>query len=73
MVFSMPSLAGLGWGMNVASLAAPFVASGHLVPLVPDAPLHVPLFWHWSRAVETGLRDLTASIVAEAERNLGVS
>lgn len=67
------SLAGLGWGMNVASLAAPYVASGQLVPLVADAPLHVPLFWHWSRAVETGLRDLTASIVAEARHSLAVA
>lgn len=64
------ALAGLGWGMNVAHLAAPHLATGRLVPLLAERPLRVPLYWHWSRAVESGLRPVTAAILQEAERQL---
>jgi LysR family transcriptional regulator (chromosome initiation inhibitor) len=64
------ALAGLGWGMNPASLVEPHLAAGRLVAMVADRPLRVPLFWHWSRAVEAALRDITASIVRTARSRL---
>ncbi|MDQ0390595.1 LysR family transcriptional regulator ArgP [Labrys monachus] len=64
------ALAGIGWGMNPASLVEPHLAAGRLVALVPGRPLLVPLFWHWSRAVEGALKDITASIVRTARTRL---
>lgn len=64
------ALAGMGWGMNPLLLAEPYLKSGRLVALVPDRPLDVPLFWRWSRAVEPVLADVTAAVVATAQRVL---
>jgi LysR family transcriptional regulator, chromosome initiation inhibitor len=64
------SLAGLGWGMNPVALVEAHLAAGRLVEMMPGEPLKIPLYWHWSRAVESGLRDLTASIVATARGRL---
>lgn len=64
------ALVGLGWGMNIASVAAPRIAEGQLVPLMPERALHVPLYWHFSRSVETALKDLTAAIRAQASESL---
>lgn len=64
------ALAGLGWGMNPEMLAAPHLASGKLVELCPGTPLDVPLYWQWSRAVESALATLTAAVLATASRRL---
>lgn len=64
------AVAGLGWGMNPYLLAAPLLQSGRLVELIPDRPLDVPLFWRWSRAVEPVLADVTAAVIATAQRVL---
>lgn len=64
------SLAGLGWGMNPVALVEGHLAAKRLLEMVPGRPLSVPLYWHWSRAVESGLRDLTASIVRVARGRL---
>ena len=64
------ALASLGWGMNPLSLIEPHLAAGRLVPLRPGRPLHVPLFWHWSRAVESALDDITALVVQTARSSL---
>jgi LysR family transcriptional regulator (chromosome initiation inhibitor) len=60
------TLAGLGWGMNPETLVARHLAEGRLVTLLPDQPLDVMLYWHWSRTVEPALRDLTASVLRAA-------
>jgi LysR family transcriptional regulator, chromosome initiation inhibitor len=64
------ALLGLGWGMNPVSLVAAHIKAGRLVELLPERPLTVPLFWHWSRIVEAPLQDLTASIVKTARTEL---
>ena len=64
------ALASLGWGMNPLSLIEPHLAARRLVPLRPGRPLHVPLFWHWSRAVESALNDITALVVQTARSSL---
>lgn len=43
------ALAGIGWGMNPLPLVAPHISRGALVPLLPDQPLDVPLYWQVSR------------------------
>jgi len=67
------ALEGLGWGMNPASLVEPHLSAGRLVALLPGRPLRVPLFWHWSRAVENALKDVTASIVRTARARLAAT
>ena len=62
------TLAGIGWGMNPERLVARHLADGRLVMLVPDRPLDVALFWHWSRIVGPALRDVTEAVVRAAER-----
>ena len=62
------TLAGIGWGMNPERLVAPHLAAGRLARLVPDRPLDVALFWHWSRIVAPALRDVTAAVVGAAEQ-----
>lgn len=64
------ALAGLGWGMNPLSLVTPHLEEGSLVAIYPGSRLLVPLYWHWSRAVEKGLQDITASIVRTARARL---
>lgn len=64
------SLAGIGWGMNPVLLVEAHLAAGRLVEMVPGRPLEVPLYWHWSRAVESGLRQVTDSVVRTARGRL---
>jgi LysR family transcriptional regulator, chromosome initiation inhibitor len=65
------ALAGIGWGMNPVSLVGEHLTAGRLVELMPGHPLLVPLYWHWSRAVESGLREVTESVVRTAREWLG--
>ena len=62
------ALAGLGWGLNPEVLVADHLATGRLVPLRPDRPLDVPLYWQWSRMVAPALNDVTRSVLDAAER-----
>ncbi|SMC60543.1 LysR family transcriptional regulator ArgP [Rhizobium sp. RU36D] len=55
-------LAGLGWGMNPLNLVSDLIATGRLVPLVDNAFLDVPLFWHWSRSVGKAMMPVTQSV-----------
>jgi LysR family transcriptional regulator, chromosome initiation inhibitor len=64
------SLAGIGWGMNPLSLVEEHLKAGRLSELMPGQPLSVPLTWHWSRAVESGLREVTESVVRTARGKL---
>lgn len=56
------ALAGVGWGMNIADVAAPFLADGRLVPLVAGTDLDVPLYWQRSRIASAALAALTTSV-----------
>jgi LysR family transcriptional regulator (chromosome initiation inhibitor) len=64
------ALLGLGWGMNPDVLVAPLIASGALVDLMPAQPLHVPLYWHWSRALARPLEVLTRQVIIASKRSL---
>ena len=59
-------LAGMGWGMQVAALVAPQLASGVLVELVPGTPLDVPLHWQHTRAAGSLVEALGRQVRAAA-------
>ena len=63
-------MAGLGWGMQLVSLAGPCLATGRLVELVPDRPLDVQLHWQVTRLNAARLDALTAAIRAAARQAL---
>ncbi len=63
------SLAGLGWAMAPLSMAAPHLASGRLVELVPGRRIAVPLYWQHLRLGARMLAGLTES-VQRAARSL---
>jgi LysR family transcriptional regulator, chromosome initiation inhibitor len=60
------ALAGVGWGMNPQPLAAPHLASGALVELLPGHPIEVPLFWQVSRLALPALELLTSAVLGAA-------
>lgn len=64
------ALAGLGWGMNPELLAAPHLAAGTLVEIVPGAALDVPLYWQFSRLSAPALAPLTRAIRSAAQQML---
>lgn len=64
------SLLGLGWGMNPEILVREHIASGQLVPLLPDATYDTPLFWQCSRLLGEALAPLTRALRSEAKRVL---
>ena len=64
--FVTAALAGMGWGMLPDALAAPQLASGALVELVPGTPLDVPLHWQQARATSAWLDGLTREVLAAA-------
>lgn len=62
--------AGLGWGMNPASLVRGPIRNGRLVALIPDAPLDVPLTWQVSRIMAPALKPLTRAVKQAAAKGL---
>jgi LysR family transcriptional regulator (chromosome initiation inhibitor) len=56
------AIAGMGWGMNPLGLAQRALDDGRLVPLLPDAPLDVPLTWQVGRVLSPALAPLTAAV-----------
>jgi LysR family transcriptional regulator (chromosome initiation inhibitor) len=56
------TLNSLGWGINPEHLVQKYLARNQLVELTPNQALDVPLYWHWSRAVEKTLSCLTVSV-----------
>ena len=58
--------AGLGWGMNIETLARGDLTRGALKALSPR-PLDVPLYWKVLRAMKTPLAPLTAAVRAAAK------
>jgi LysR family transcriptional regulator, chromosome initiation inhibitor len=61
------ALAGVGWGMNPQPLAAPHLASGALVELLPGRTIEVPLFWQVSRLALPALELLTSAVLGAAQ------
>lgn len=64
------TIAGLGWGLNPDALVAEALAAGKLVPLKPDSPYDVALYWHWSRSVASALRPLNRAVLEIGRRML---
>jgi LysR family transcriptional regulator (chromosome initiation inhibitor) len=64
------ALAGLAWGMNPEQLAAPHLAAGRLVELVPGSAVEVPLHWQHARLAPPAVDRLTRAVVAEARERL---
>lgn len=62
------TLCGLGWGINPEHLVQKHLERGTLVEIVSDQPLDVPLYWHWSKAVEHVLSPLTKSVRETARK-----
>ena len=53
---------GLGWGLNPEALIAADLASGTLIELARNTPLHLPLYWQFIRLAAPALASLTAAI-----------
>ena len=68
--FVAASVAGVGWGMNPATLVEPQLRDGSLVELVAGADLQVPLYWHHVRLKIPMLERLTQAVVAAAREGL---
>jgi len=68
--FVTAAVAGMGWGMQAEALAAPHLASGALVELLPNTPLDVPLYWQHARVASSLLDDLGAAIALAARNSL---
>ena len=68
--FADAACAGLGWGMNPVGLVAPALASGDLVPLLPDAALDIALTWQVSRVMAPALVPLTKAVLSSARDHL---
>jgi LysR family transcriptional regulator (chromosome initiation inhibitor) len=64
------ALAGLAWGMQPEALAAPHLADGRLVELVPDKPLDVTLYWTVARLPVSALPRLTDAVRQAAVEGL---
>jgi LysR family transcriptional regulator (chromosome initiation inhibitor) len=56
--------------MNPELLVRAHLDAGRLVPLLADRPLDVPLFWQWSRAIESAMHDVTEAVTTTARRKL---
>lgn len=68
--FVTAALAGMGWGLQPQALVEQHLRGGALVPLVPDAPLDVPLYWQQARAAAAVLDGLSREVLAAARQAL---
>ncbi|MDB6088657.1 MAG: LysR family transcriptional regulator [Gammaproteobacteria bacterium] len=62
------SVAGIGWGMNPATLVKEHLRTGSLVELVPGRTLSVPLYWQHTRLQVPMLSRLTRAVIAAANQ-----
>ncbi len=62
--------AGMGWGLNVASMVEQALASGDLVELIPDSRLISPLYWQVMRNQKAAMAPLTDRVLVEARKQL---
>ncbi|WP_399696783.1 LysR family transcriptional regulator ArgP [Xenophilus sp.] len=61
---------GMGWGLLPLLQAAPALADGSLVELVPDSALDVRLYWQHARAASGLVEELTRAVAAAARETL---
>lgn len=66
------ALRGLAWGMQPARLAAPHIADGSLIELLPDTPIGVTLYWTVARLHADALRQLTEAVRHAAGETLAM-
>jgi LysR family transcriptional regulator (chromosome initiation inhibitor) len=62
--------AGLGWGMVPEVQAAAGLRAGTLVPLVPDRPVDVPLYWQQWKLDLPALSTVAEAVAAVASSSL---
>ncbi|MDX3115122.1 LysR family transcriptional regulator ArgP [Streptomyces scabiei] len=63
-------VAGFGWGMVPEVQAEPLLRSGRLVPLAPDRPLDVPLYWQQWKLDSPALAAVADAVAAAAAESL---
>ncbi len=63
-------VAGLGWGLVPEAQAEPLLRAGVLVPLAPDRPVDVPLYWQQWKLDSPALAALAQAVVATAAEAL---
>lgn len=68
--FATMARLGLGWGMNPEPLIANDLRSGALVAIVPDCPLHTPLYWQSGRLLGAALDPITHALRRAAKAGL---
>jgi len=68
--FVIAACLGMGWGLQPVALIAAHLRDGRLVELVPGTALDVPLYWQQARVASKILQELTAHILATADRTL---
>ncbi|MFJ3671005.1 LysR family transcriptional regulator ArgP [Streptomyces sp. NPDC090106] len=61
---------GLGWGLVPEAQAEPLLAAGRLLPLAPDRPMDVPLYWQQWKLDSPALAAVTEAVTATAARTL---
>ncbi|MFJ6388388.1 LysR family transcriptional regulator ArgP [Streptomyces sp. NPDC091972] len=61
---------GLGWGMVPEVQAEPLLRTGRLVPLAPDRPVDVPLYWQQWKLDSPALAALADAVTAAASAAL---
>lgn len=64
------TVAGLGWSLNPLGLAAPYLAEGKLVALLPNSHYDRPLYWQVSRIVSPALSQITTRLRRHAKKAL---
>ncbi|MBT9387002.1 LysR family transcriptional regulator ArgP [Pseudooceanicola sp. CBS1P-1] len=64
--FLEASLAGMGWALNPAPLAAAHLAAGTLVELLPGEVFDRPLYWQINRHAAAQLTGLTKAVTTRA-------
>ena len=64
--FATAALVGMGWGMQLEVMVAPYLKDGTLVELVPGTPLDVPLYWQQARAASGVLEGLSRAVLGAA-------
>ncbi|MFJ8632200.1 LysR family transcriptional regulator ArgP [Streptomyces sp. NPDC093568] len=62
--------AGLGWGLIPETQAEPLLREGRLVPLAPDRPVDVPLYWQQWKLDSPALAAVTEAVTATAAQAL---
>lgn len=64
------ALLGLGWSLMPKALIDDQITSGRMINLAPNHPWDIPLYWQWSRAVESALAQLNSTMVVTARSHL---